>query len=604
VNALFGLTVCLWCTASDADGVALSGRVQLDDGTPAAKAHLWLVGPWDIWQAETDGDGVFRFSDLAVDSYLVLARFPGKAFGLWQGVLNADVEVSLTLQPDLPVHYRIVTRDVDPVANARVAIAVVNRGMTLPLERLYAHGLPPMLSGPEGYVELKGFPAGSTIEALIRHHEYAAAYVPSLQAGTHFTVHLRAGQKVSGRVTGDDGVGLAEALVSAFRLHDQRTATLCETHTDAEGFYRMRIESVEDVLVTAQADGYPASSPQALNMGGEAVNIQLARAGTVEGVVLDAEGNAVPGAMVIHRQEAWVSNQTYSGTDGRFAIAVPPGGGTIGLVVPPGNWVDGPAERVLEAEHPVDSLEPFVLRELPVLAGTVMDEDGAPVVGAMVSAEAGGMVERVLTGREGEFKLKLTQRVGDDAVSVRAEHPLRFRKADKRVSLHEPAVGMLGLAPYEPELRLETASENHEELATALSAVEWVNTAPEQAQKKLEQAEVVVLTFWSSLDPTPANRRRLALAQMLHEQFAEAPEVAVVAIHERGMDNEKLAALIQEWGISFPVAVDDQAGAAFIAFNVVSVPQSALLDGDDRIRLRDATEDALLEGIKVLRRER
>ncbi len=594
-----GVVAALVCAAGRAHGLTLTGSIQTEDGAPAVAARVWLASPWEVWQTGTDSAGAFRFEGLGVDEYVLIAAVPGMAHGLWQGVLAGDHRIALTVAPSVALRYRVVTHGVEPVPNARVAVAIPNREVVLPLERLQAHGFPMAVSGSDGHLDLNGFPDGSTVEVVIKHHDYAAAYVPSLVAGTQFTVHLEPGQRVRGRVTGEDGAPLVNARVTLFRPYDAGQTTLCEAYTDSDGYYRMRAASLDGVLLTARAQGYPASPPQSVT--GESADVRLARAGKVTGRVVDGDGRALPGTMVFQRQEAWLPGHAHTGPDGRYALDVAPGGGVVAVAVPQGKWADGAREQPLVAGGATQDLDPFVLRDLPAITGNVVDEDGTAIARALVWVQTGGGVEGVLTDAAGAFSLALPPFVEGDAVTVRVEHPERFRRAEKSVPLREPLAGTLALRPYEPGTGLPEAGKRNEDWLAALEAAAWVNTPEPGAM--LRSARVILVTYWSSLDPGPVNRRRLALVQMLHEQFAEVPEVAVVAVHERGVDAEGLAQILEAWGLTLPVAVDDSAGTAFVASNVVSVPRSVLFDGAGRVRLPDVPETALLESLKLLRRE-
>lgn len=110
-----------------------------------------------------------------------------------------------------------------------------------------------------------------------------------------------------------------------------------------------------------------------------------------------------------------------------------------------------------------------------------------------------------------------------------------------------------------------------EEPAPELDLAAWYNQADAPSLAAL-RGQVVLLDFWGTWCPPCV--ASLPRVQALHEAFA-ARGLAVLGVHT-SMASEKLAAFLQERGVTFPVVVDTDRTAE--RFGVTSYPTYFLLD--------------------------
>jgi hypothetical protein len=199
--------------------------------------------------------------------------------------------------------------------------------------------------------------------------------------------------------------------------------------TDQSG--RIEVEEPETAAeITAQLAGYSASTAQ---IGPESpATLALAlRPTTVRGVVTDVDtGEPLSGVTVVAASpdgEAEVSATT--GPDGAYALSDVPADAALSF--DGGDY--GTHEEPLDNRTVVD-----VALELSVLTGTIVDENGEPVVGAMVQAGD----QRAFVREDGIFRL---EDVPDDAeITVTASG---FR--DQRVELPANREVALTLEPVQ-----------------------------------------------------------------------------------------------------------------------------------------------------------
>ncbi|MBZ0137588.1 MAG: carboxypeptidase-like regulatory domain-containing protein [Planctomycetes bacterium] len=217
---------------------------------------------------------------------------------------------------------------------------------------------------------------------------------------------------VSGRVVSPGGAGIANARVQFFgeqKLRDWRGAG----YTDAGGYYRM-LAWAPDLRGTMASDSYgrvAASTPDgALGVGESTLvpdgpevampDVVLAEGRVIEGQVLTEDGLPVPGAEVTARSSGRVEVATLRGrtpsvttrpyvttviadSDGRYRLRHMPGG-EYGLTVSGGYAGEELAQTRVDLRQETSGWQDLRVRLTNQVRGTVVDQAGQPVAGAVV----------------------------------------------------------------------------------------------------------------------------------------------------------------------------------------------------------------------------
>ncbi len=309
-----------------------------------------------------------------------------------------------------------VTGERGPIAGAAVRLAPED-GEVLVLR-----------TGPDGVARADQLAPGEwEISASAAGHEPAAARPQELAAGAAVKLALAlvaGGRRLTGLVTDVSGGPIAGARIDAAKLTLGRADRAIATAvTGPDGRYELAVPEGH-LMVAARSPDYAAQS-RLVEVGpaGATADFALVPGGAIEGVVLDEKTRQpVPGAEIdVQRERSGVmalaeagGHSVVAGADGRFRVTgLRPGvyeldAGAEGRRTRSSTLVGlGVAEQVAGVE--------LLVGAAPAIRGTVVDEAGAPVAGAKVSAierdargeatsDAGGAF--VLEGmRAGAFRL-------------------------------------------------------------------------------------------------------------------------------------------------------------------------------------------------------
>jgi len=206
--------------------------------------------------------------------------------------------------------------------------------------------------------------------------------------------------------------------IAAARLHCLQTDEA--TTSDSDGRFALGRWPSECMTIAVVAAGYVACR-QEMATGTQLLVIEIGQGLDLLGWVVDARGQGVPGAVVAALGVAVAPALT--GSDGKFALCVPAGGGRISLRVSK----LGCAE-VRTSAFAYIGMGPLklVLPKSPGICGFVRDEEGRPVFGAAVTygGRNGGRApweceQLAITQKDGAFQLPLM----NDGGTLYAEHP-------------------------------------------------------------------------------------------------------------------------------------------------------------------------------------
>lgn len=187
---------------------------------------------------------------------------------------------------------------------------------------------------------------------------------------------------------------------------------------DANGGFLFEPNAPGRWLIEAWAEGYVKQWRDVVLGSGpfEAeLELRLVRGGAIEGTVTDAEGNPLAGAFVFATPHYDVRVQStgvaaFTDGEGRYRIAYVPRDRTVFInatASQAGFSTKQEKREKLDAENRIDfSLEQRLPG--PTVRGLVVDQNGKPIVGAVIEEDAGGFVEprRVVTGDDGGFVME------------------------------------------------------------------------------------------------------------------------------------------------------------------------------------------------------
>jgi hypothetical protein len=232
----------------------------------------------------------------------------------------------------------------------------------------------------------------------------------------------------------EDGEPLADAPLRLARVTDEGSAEVWTARTTGSGAHRFIDLPPGTYHLTALVEGRPPAGGPELRCTGAAerafVDLPVtasASAVTLEVALTSATGGALPGAEIAVAQDL----------DGRNALAgvarVPAGvDGRASLLLAPGSYlvlVQAPQHEAVRRAITVRADEPrsasrIALAPAPRVRGVVVDEQGSPIAGALVSLGAAfdpkARVARAHTEADGSFSLPV--RTGQDvSVSARGD---------------------------------------------------------------------------------------------------------------------------------------------------------------------------------------
>ena len=597
----------------------LTGKVVDSSEEPIAGATLWFTHDREVRRSESDAGGRFQFSDVPVGQGELVVRKEGYALGGMEGQILSSMEVSVRLEEPASVRLRVIDRELNPVEGARVRAFRIDDAFQVSIEDLAPHGFPSIRSDADGYLTIGELPKGGYVSFTLSHRRHADATVPAFPVGSELDVPLSDGVKVSGRVTNADGEGVERARVSIYRIREKVQYEFAEVLTDAEGFYTARVPP-GPYFVVARHGGYAVPYPrrlQLLGVSGEAVvDLTLPTAIRVAGKTVDQNGDPVPAVQLSIVVHDITFAEVYSDEGGAFALNASAGEGVLKVMSPLRMMTVSLPEIPLKIDPSLLNEDGVWLGEirfkpLPELVGKIAPRDGARLDKVLVFTV--GVDPRLLavTDEEGIFRIPLEKMPADSKVSLRAEHALRFQRRDFSVNIHKAKPVEIRLRPFDPNL--DPAPEwapndlSHQvgKPAPELRCAEWFNLPEEMDGKPLTLAalrgKVVVLTLWGGFNKQGAGPERIEELRALHYLFRDVGDVAIVSVHDAGIEPHEVANYVKQYRIEFPVGRDADPFLTFDSYNTNVIPQTVLIDKAGVLRYYHV-DGRLLELIKDLRR--
>jgi protocatechuate 3,4-dioxygenase beta subunit len=355
--------------------------------------------------------------------------------GVTQG---SNVQVSPEAKPQTPAQLAVIVTDAKgPLAGARVRIAPTDGDVTV------------LETKADGTASTTLEPGSYTIAASAKDHQPGAAPKITLDPGETEKVTIKledGGRTLSGLVTDVSGGPIAGARVDAAKLATMARpdSAVATAMTGADGKYAMTVAEGQ-LLVAARSPDYAAQSRYVdVGAGGATADFSLVPGGVIEGVVIDDRSKQpVAGAHVVARRDSASillaeggAREVTTTADGRFRITgLRPGAYELGAKAE-GRRTRTPTLVGLGVAEQVTDVQ-LLVGKTPIVRGTVVDDAGAPVVGARVVTFANFGADSVKSDDKGAFVLDGLA-AGPHMLMGRAEthiaaSPTRIEIADKDV---------------------------------------------------------------------------------------------------------------------------------------------------------------------------
>ena len=366
----------------DAAGRPLAGRVRLevfeDRGLPDFAS--------DGVAAEAKADGTFALGPLPLGSLGIGVSAPRHASRRVDAQVPARgraVDVGdVALDPGLAIRGRVRDREGSAIAAATVRALRQEPGEA---------GEAEATSGPDGRFDLGGLRPGRH-EVSASATGYATAYAAADAGGEPLDVVLDVGGAITGRVVDAEGSPVEEARVTA-QADDRGPGRRHSARAD-EGDGRFLLPDVAPgaygLGVQASGRGEAARSGVRVVAGRttDVGTIALARGGTVQGVVVDAEGRGIPGATVHAERDAnrrTSQLETQTGSTGAFELSGVPIGPVHVVARHPSYAISSPVVAEVDPDKETPPVR-IVLARGGRIEGRALHRDGRPFTGGRVHA--------------------------------------------------------------------------------------------------------------------------------------------------------------------------------------------------------------------------
>jgi hypothetical protein len=394
--AWFGLTGCAGAEMALSDGTSTVPDAEQGADVPAGRLRFDVIPPDSLRDANLSAtDAAFDASGALAQSFAV--------------TLDAPV-IALRLSPAADVSGVVTGYELAPAALADLPGApVLVEGAGVSFRRPGTLDSANAVTDGLGAFSLR-VPSGPGYEATIAP---MLGTMPTLTTTfdvpdtglADVAIDLGLGAPIWGRVTNDAGAALAGVAVHA----EKAGVRGASVRTDGAGWYQLRVQPGDGYTVVAEGresglDPSIRSEAVAVDDGGVTVPFTYAalRQTAFHGRIIDPFGLGVEGALVElssvqldgYGLEANYVTTVETSDNGNFTTLVVPGTYRADVSPPAGTPLSALRVSELVVGDAMFELGTRSLDALGEMIGLVTDADGAPVSGAVVSAEEIGFDER------------------------------------------------------------------------------------------------------------------------------------------------------------------------------------------------------------------
>jgi carboxypeptidase family protein len=410
-------------------GLTMRGRIVDGDGRPLA-ASVRLVSPKDPQQrlraaygdpsraegtatfsTATDPDGFFelrelppgRFDLVAVAPHFAPRTIPGVE--VKEGDSGLDVG-TLYLNPGATVSGTVSDASGRPLAAVRVVAYALRPTGSVPGFSSYGHGVGDVITDGSGHFSLSDLIPGEKVSLELR----LEGFIPEVLRGLTvpladpLQVTLWPGASVHGRVVTPDGSPLGGARVQVVPIGQRPARELSHdlsTVSTADGSFTLRGLPPGESRLIASARGHLQKTTELVLVPGEdtsAIEVVLQSGLRIEGRVLNAQGEPVPGAFVQPRG----ASGTTTDVAGQYRLEGLPAG-----AVRLSAWHQLGQEEIQLVLQPPGAQADITLPQGATIDGRILDSQGSanPGVRIELSGSHGAGLRAVATsGQDGGFQ--------------------------------------------------------------------------------------------------------------------------------------------------------------------------------------------------------
>lgn len=574
------------------------GRVLGVEGQPVPHARVTLRAGRRPAGTRSDTRGRFHFAGVRVDDQsagIWVRDLSGKLGGAQSVAVRREPtrDVTIKLSPLATLTGRVVGSDGRPVGAAQVTVREYLPGAGAYEGR--AH------TGEDGRFEIATTPdtsVGISVTGAGGAAARRSALITVKSGERHqvddLVIRRRVKPRVSGRVLDLDAKPVSRAEVYL-------ATTGSTTSTNGQGEFSFgEVEArgrTLDLVATSQDRRLGAKIVVPTTTGPVAIN--LARACTVKGRVVDVKGQPIAGAQVhvyVGMSDRGYHSRGKAETDGQgqYRVAgIPPNCRGHVTASADGYARRSIRDRTFRGGALLDIEDLVLLRTDSFVAGKVTDLDGNPVPGVSVTCHGRGCGHKsTVTDSQGRYRVNGIPKT--KTLTVDADRPGYGRDTRRNVESGKDDVDLRLPHSVSPKPRARLGKAAPEPTISV-----WLNAKPVKLADL--RGKVVVVHFWTRYSRPCLRSMHTLIA--LHEQYAD--DLAVIAIHDRATPVTEVREFVQENQVEFPVGIvkstkqDGWAGETFRAYGVKSLPAAFLIDRKGVLRQMNVTGD-LAAQVKAL----
>lgn len=608
--------------------------------------------------SRTSDAGDYRFEGLPKGTFVAVVKAPGYARTFRQRSLEEGQQIANDVALRKPATAVLEVHDVSgrPVEGARVRELDwrgENGKFWLKSHTWKSLGMAAPVSDRSGRLLLPVLPEGDIAKAILEHRDLAPAETTEfrLEDGARTKVEMRAGAPLALKIDPDANVErVSDVSIDLYHEPSTHPSTMV-FHTirlDDRGTARLTVAPGEYHFLWLQHDDFvvtPLFAPnlrkgESLRMSADQENrfsFKLHRKVRARGRVVDVTtGKPLPGVDVLGEipneapearadvpLDEWCFAQwAETAENGEYEILLAAGRARV-------SFQD--ESYLTESDYLEFTVAPdgstvipdLKVRPMPPIRGTVLDESGKPVHGAVVRLRGYSLrwMQPVLTDDEGRFELQPPSIPVDPHTEERQpiqpifafqrDEPLSARvdvKLDDPESLSnivirlrpEPCRSLFTeftdeMSKWEqgeilPERAAEDAAKSlRGRPAPELDGVLWLNTDERALKLSDLRGKYVLLDFWfKGCGPCHAD---FPSVQLLHDLYKDRG-VVVIGVHNNSETAETVREHVEKEGLTFPIMVDHPDGrtvAKYEAHSLSGYPSYMLIGPDGNVLLDDET---------------
>lgn len=574
----------------------LRGRVYDYRNDPVIDAQIWVSRDREVYTTTTNANGKFIIKDIPPGKIVVIAYKKGLSFGGKEGHFLGNEVVDLMLDKSKDLELRIINTRYTEVEGARLKSLMIGHTFTINAEDLVEHGFPSIRSDNEGVMLLPDMPRFGAISVTVTHPDYAEGNLPTFPVGQSRNLVMTDGIKLRGRITNEEGEGVARSRVTLFEARDGHNLKYTEVLSDADGFYTINAPPKRYHLAVRHAT-YALGTPVLvwLRAGDSEViaDVELPKAHFIHGKTVTSSGDPVPLTVIsLRREDGTIYAKAISQRDGTYTLTAPQGKGTL-IVTPPTRMMTKTAPRFpveIKTETNI-TMGDIVLAPLPEIVGRVIDSEGKAVPDAFVRTR--NVIPPIITrsDAEGNFSIQL-EKMEIAEVGIYVEHPYRFLRTSLSLDMKNLKPLEVKLKPFQPklghmpELSRNDLSDLLGQPAPEWTCQEWLNLPEGKESLSLAdyKGKVVVLTLWAAFDLDGATQQRMHEIRYLHRIFQENDNIAFVGIHDAGLTPNEVDLVVRSRTIPYPIGCDAEGFETFQAYRVRQIPQTVIIDQQGNVK--------------------